>query len=240
MVAFLCLSRGYDCDVGLCCVSNGICLCMFCVLPVDGLRLYCLCMFCVLPVDGLRLYCLCMFCVLPVDGLRLYCLCMFCVLPVDGLRLYCLCMFCVLPVDGLRLYCLCMFCVLPVDGLRLYCLCMFCVLPVDGLRLYCLYMICYLCGVYLIFISYFYFMVIGVMLGMESAGDVVISAGKRNADVNVAISFSQRKVDVICMLCWSCKDGLSLCWFVVALICFGCCLWVHTIVWRISDNHQVL
>ena len=77
------------------------------------------------------------------------------------------------------------------------CLCIFCVLPVNSLRFYCLYMICYLCGVYLIFILYFYFIFISVMLGMESAGDVVISAGKGNADVNVAISFLPRKVDVI-------------------------------------------
>ena len=79
------------------------------------------------------------------------------------------------------------------------CLCMFCVLPVNGLRLYCMYMICYRCGVYLIFLLYVYFIFIGVMLSMESAGDVVISAGKRNADVNVAISFFPRKVDVICI-----------------------------------------
>ena len=51
------------------------------------------------------------------------------------------------------------------------------------------------------------------MLGMESAGDVVISAGKRNADVNVDISFFSRKVNVMCMLCLSCRDGLYLCWF---------------------------
>ena len=47
------------------------------------------------------------------------------------------------------------------------------VLPVSGLRLYCLYMVCYLCGVYLIFILYFYFIFIGVVLGMESADFVV-------------------------------------------------------------------
>ena len=58
------------------------------------------------------------------------------------------------------------------------------------------------------------------MLGMESAGDGVIPAWKRNADVNVAISFFPRKVGVLCMLCWSCKDGISLCWVVVALIYF--------------------
>ena len=56
-----------------------------------------------------------------------------------------------------------------------------------------------------------------LMLGMESAaGDVVISAGKRDADVNVAISFFLRKVDVPCMLCWSCLNSISLCW-----VCFG-------------------
>ena len=97
------------------------------------------------------------------------------------------------------------------------CLCMFCVLPVNGLRLYCLYMICYVWC-----LSYLYFIFIGVMLGMESAADVVISGVKRNADVNVAISFFPRKVDVICMLCWSCRDGLSLCWLYCGLDLFWC------------------
>ena len=91
------------------------------------------------------------------------------------------------------------------------CVCFVCYQPTVFV-LYCLYMICYLCGVYLIFLLYFYFICIDVMLGMESAGDVVISAGKRNADVKVAISFFPRKVDVLCMLCWSCLNSISLCW----------------------------
>ena len=44
MLAFYAL----DCHGGLCCGSNGICLCMFCVLPVNGIRLYCLYMICYL------------------------------------------------------------------------------------------------------------------------------------------------------------------------------------------------
>ena len=79
----------------------------------------------------------------------------------------------------------------------------------------------------LIFILYIYFIFVGVMLGMESAGDGVIPAGKRNADVNVAISFFRGKLVCyvcvamyVCYVCWSCKDGTSLCWVVVALICF--------------------
>ena len=49
------------------------------------------------------------------------------------------------------------------------------------------------CG---IFILYFYFIFISyVEYGIS--GDVVISAEKRNADANVAISFFPRKVDVI-------------------------------------------
>ena len=60
--------------------------------------------------------------------------------------------------------------------------------------------VCILCISFVIcvvFILNFCFILIGVMLGMESADDVVISAEKRNADVNVAISFFPWKVDVI-------------------------------------------
>ena len=47
------------------------------------------------------------------------------------------------------------------------------------------------------------------------------------------------KVNVIC--CVGHVRMVYLCvGFVVALICIGCCLWDHIIVWEVIDNHQVL